>query len=204
MVRAISLGPCRRPIEYLTSSHPCGRLSKIPNSQIHKVKKWKILSNFRRKDFFVISHERKDRFFVVIWPKKTLRHIKYRPKIDLFFPKNQNFAPKHKILKNQWEKFSRFHYCQISKFWFFKSALLLSNQFWANILYVQEVFWAKSPVLYTVGQYIGHILEHDFFCLGHLGCAGSKGKKVDLRNSEQLLRVVFSTFWGQKKILKNF
>ena len=24
---------------------------------------------------------------------------------------------------------------------------------------------------------IGHILEHDFFCLGHLGCAGSKGKK---------------------------
>ena len=41
---------------------------------------------------------------------------------------------------------------------------------------------------------IGHILEHDFFCLGHLGCAGSKEKKVDLRNSEQLLRVVFSTF----------
>jgi hypothetical protein len=26
---------------------------------------------------------------------------------------------------------------------------------------------------------IGHILEHKFFCLGHLGCAGSKGKKVD-------------------------
>ena len=82
VVRAISLGPCRRPIEYLTSSHPCGRLSKIPNSQIHKVKKWKILSNFRQKDFFVISHERKDRFFVVIWPKKTLRHIKYLPRID--------------------------------------------------------------------------------------------------------------------------
>ena len=75
MVQAISLGPCRTPIEVLTSSHPCGRLSKIPNSQIHKVKKWKILSNFRRKDFFVISHERKDRFFVVIWPKKTLRLI---------------------------------------------------------------------------------------------------------------------------------
>ena len=67
-----------------------------------------------------------------------------RPKIDLFFPKNQNFAPKHKILKNQWEKFSRFHYCQISKFWFFKSALLLSDQFWANILYVREFLLAKS------------------------------------------------------------
>ena len=46
---------------------------------------------------------------------------------------------------------------------------------------------------------IGHILEHEFFCLGHLGCAGSKGKKVDLRNSEQLFRVFFSTFGGQKK-----
>ena len=115
VVRAISLGPCRRPIEYLTSSHPCGRLSKIPNSQIHKVKKWKILSNFRRKNFFVISHERKNRFFVVIWPKKTLRHIKYWPKIDLFFPKNQNFAPKHKILKNPMGKFCRFHYCDFLK-----------------------------------------------------------------------------------------
>ena len=34
--------------------------------------------------------------------------------------------------------------------------------------------------------------------------AGSKGKKGDLRNSEQLLRVVFSTFGGQNKDLKNF
>ena len=35
--------------------------------------------------------------------------------IDPFFSKNQNFDPKHKIPKNQWEKFNRFHYCQISK-----------------------------------------------------------------------------------------
>ena len=41
---------------------------------------------------------------------------------------------------------------------------------------------------------IGHILEHEFFGLGHLGSAGSKGKKVDLSFSEQLLGVVFSTF----------
>ena len=33
---------------------------------------------------------------------------------------------------------------RISKFWFFKSALLLSDRFWANILYVQEFFWAES------------------------------------------------------------
>ena len=38
----------------------------------------------------------------------------------------------------------RFHYFQISKFWFFKSALLLSDQFWANILYVREFLLAKS------------------------------------------------------------
>ena len=82
VVQAIILGPYRRPIEFLTSWHPCGRLSKIPNSQIHKVKKWKILSNFRRKDFFVISHGHKDRFFVVIRPKKTPGHIKYCRRID--------------------------------------------------------------------------------------------------------------------------
>ena len=51
---------------------------------------------------------------------------------------------------------------------------------------------------------IGHILEHEFFCLGHLGCAGSRRKKVDLSFSEQLLRVVFSTFWGKKKFQKIF
>jgi hypothetical protein len=45
-------------------------------------------------------------------------------------------------------------------------------------------------------------LEHEFFSLGYLGCAGSKGEKVDLSFSEQLLTVVFSTFWGQKKYLK--
>ena len=49
---------------------------------------------------------------------------------------------------------------------------------------------------------IGHILEHEFFCLGHLGSSGSKEKKVDLSYSEQLLRVVFSTFCGQKIFLK--
>ena len=45
---------------------------------------------------------------------------------------------------------------------------------------------------------IGQILEHEFLCLGRLGSQGSKEKKVDLMNSEQLLRVVFSTVYGQK------
>jgi len=43
---------------------------------------------------------------------------------------------------------------------------------------------------------ICQILEHEFCCLGS---QGSKDKKVDLRNSEQLLRVVFLTFGGQNK-----
>ena len=43
VVQALSLNPCRRPIEVLISLHPCGRLSKIPNSQMHKVEKWKFL-----------------------------------------------------------------------------------------------------------------------------------------------------------------
>jgi hypothetical protein len=44
-------------------------------------------------------------------------------------------------------------------------------------------------------------LEQEFFCLGRLGSQGSKKKKVDLRNSEQLLKVVFSTFCGQKFLI---
>ena len=44
-------------------------------------------------------------------------------------------------------------------------------------------------------------MEQKFFCLGS---QGSKKKRVDLRNSEQLLRVVFSTFCGQKKNLRIF
>ena len=38
---------------------------------------------------------------------------------------------------------------------------------------------------------VGHILEHEFFRPGRFGSQGSKEKKLDLRNSEQLLRVVF-------------
>ena len=62
----------------------------------------------------------------MIWPKKSPGHVKFWPRINPFFLKNQNFDPKYKIPKNQWEKLKRFHYCQILKFWFFKSALLLS------------------------------------------------------------------------------
>ena len=64
--------------------------------------------------------------------------------------------------------------------------------------------WSNPSFIYSWS--IGHILEHEFFCLGCLGSQGSKEKKVDLRFSEQLLRVVFSTFCGQKNYnwKKNF
>ena len=45
---------------------------------------------------------------------------------------------------------------------------------------------------------ISQILEHEFFFFGQLGSSGSKEKKVNLSFSEQLLRVVFSSFCGKK------
>ena len=48
VVRAISLGPCRRPIEFLTSSHPCGRLSKIPNNRDPR--------GFRGCEIYILPH----------------------------------------------------------------------------------------------------------------------------------------------------
>ena len=50
-----------------------------------------------------------------------------------------------------------------------------------------KLFSADPSFIYSWS--IGHILEHEFFYLGRLGSQGSKGKKVDLRNLEQLLRV---------------
>ena len=48
---------------------------------------------------------------------------------------------------------------------------------------------------------INHILKHEFFCLGRFS---AQEKKVDLSFSEQLFRVVFSTFCGQNNEFKNF
>ena len=56
----------------------------------------------------------------MIWSKKSPIHIKYWPRIDPFFPKNQNFAPKHKILKNQWENLADFIIVKFQNFDFLK------------------------------------------------------------------------------------
>ena len=48
---------------------------------------------------------------------------------------------------------------------------------------------------------IGHILEHRFFCLGHLGCAGSKRKKSGFEFFWAFFEGGFSTFWRQKKLI---
>ena len=45
---------------------------------------------------------------------------------------------------------------------------------------------------------IGHILEHEFFCLGCLGWAEVR-KKSGLKFFWATFEGVFSTFWGQKK-----
>ena len=47
-----------------------------------------------------------------------------------------------------------------------------------TLMYTYDILFCFIPrSIYSWS--IGHILEHEFFCLGHLGCAGSKGKKVD-------------------------
>ena len=68
----------------------------------------------------------------------------------------------------------------------------ISNKLRYLLKTIRNIFIPSSIYSYS----IGHILERKFFCLGS---QGSKVKKVDLRNSEQLLRVVFSTFCEQKK-----
>ena len=62
--------------------------------------------------------------------------IRFSPKIIILIPNINTKESMGKI-----EQISLF---KISKFWFFKSALLLSNQFWANILYVRQFLLAKS------------------------------------------------------------
>ena len=51
---------------------------------------------------------------------------------------------------------------------------------------------------------LSHILEHEIFCFGRFGSQGSKEKIGDLSFSEQLLRVIFLTFGGQKNNLNIF
>ena len=79
---------------FLTSSHPCGRLSKIPNSQIHKVKKWifKLLPMEGFPCNFSWTTNIK-----TVWPKKTLWHIWYWSitfrKLNLTIVKSVQFSP---------------------------------------------------------------------------------------------------------------
>ena len=67
------------------------------------------------------------------------------------------------------------------------------NLIWATDFFV---FLYTSSSIYS--WCTSHILEHEFFYLGRLG---TKEKKVDLSFSEQLLRVLFSTFLGQNRAL---
>ena len=41
--------------------------------------------------------------------------------------------------------------------------------------FLRQVSKNFPPVLYTYSWSIGHILENEFFCLGHLGCAAAQG-----------------------------
>ena len=107
------------------------------------------------------------------------------------------------FLKNSdWKaKADGFHQCNyvvLMSFSFFSFLYRISTSSVAVFSFFS--FFVDPNSIYSWS--IDHILEHEFFCLGRLGSQGSKGKKVDLRNSKQLLRVFFSTFGGQNKHLK--
>ena len=78
---------------------------------------------------------------------------------------------------------------------------LLYSYNWGPVYFILQtatklILYTTCLVLNTVGLW-AKIWNMKFFCLGRLG---SKEKIVDLSFSEQLLRVDFSIFCGQKKI----
>ena len=92
----------------------------------------------------------------MIQPKKTLGHIKYWPRIDLFFSKNQNFDQKHKILRNQLGKLNRFHYSKFQNFDFFKSKFFCRISSWPIFYMSRSSFGSnhnKKPVFMSMGNY---------------------------------------------------
>ena len=73
--------------------------------------------------------------------------------------------------------------------------------------FVWYVVKFMSCIIVLQPQFYIQLINRPHFGTGILlGSQGSKEKKVDFRNSEQLLRAVFSTFCGHKKVkffLKN-
>ena len=92
----------------------------------------------------------------MIRSKKTAGHIKYWPRIDPFFPKNQNFDPKHKIPNNQWEKLNRFHYLKFQNFDFLKVPYFCRIDS-ATIFYMSGSFFGpnhyKKPAFMSMRNY---------------------------------------------------
>ena len=118
VVQAISLGPCKRPIEFLTSSHPCCRFSKIPNFQIHKIEKCILLSNFWQRDFLVISYAHKDSFWSDL-AKQNLRHMFRAAQNWSVYLKKSKFWSQKWNTKESMGKIKQFHSCQNFKILFF-------------------------------------------------------------------------------------
>ena len=75
--------------------------------------------------------------------------------------------------------------CKKSVIWF--STWNYPCKLWSQLVWrIKRTGSSRPSSIYSLS--IGHILEHEFFCLGHLGCAGSKGKKW--------IWVFLSNFWG--------
>ena len=85
------------------------------------------------------------------------------------------------------------------------------NKFCTSLMFIWNMVWNLwklriDPIEPNqIPQFYIQIVNRPHFGTGILlfgpfGQSGQQWKKVDFRNSEQLLRLVFSTFCGQKKI----
>ena len=82
--------------------------------------------------------------------------MKYWPRIDPFFSKNQNFDPKHKIPNNQWEKLNRFHYSKFQNFDFLKVSYFCRINSGPIFYMSGSFYWPnhyKKPVLMFMRNY---------------------------------------------------
>ena len=87
-------------------------------------------------------------------------------------------------------------------------ARLHSKRIWVFQSHTEKkasMLWFKAQFYYSCS--LSHILEHEFFCLGHLGSPGSKGKKIGFKFFWATLEGgIFNFLWAKKTwfFFKNF
>ena len=125
-------------------------------------------------------------FFQISW-KVTLK-TSNRSELLEWICRNGNNPKKLPILVTRdasgWSWKMRWPH-SLSQFFFFSESTF-TNQTSSHSIYIRTV----HESLVTVGLHLSYIVEHEFFCLGHLGSSGQYGKNA--------LEFFWDTFEGQK------